>query len=76
MMWRCVAVTDVYPASEKPLPGVSGETILDEVKLRAGELKLNLQTLSTPTMMIARDKIGNLAEAGRCVHYPRCWQRS
>lgn len=59
-----LAVTDVYPASEKPLPGVSGETILDEVKLRASELKLNLQTLSTPTMMIARDKIGNLLKPG------------
>jgi UDP-N-acetylenolpyruvoylglucosamine reductase len=26
-----VVVTDVYPASEKPLPGVSGQTIVDEI---------------------------------------------
>lgn len=26
-----VVVTDIYPASEKPLPGVSGKTIVDEI---------------------------------------------
>ncbi|HEX8154830.1 MAG TPA: UDP-N-acetylmuramate--L-alanine ligase, partial [Thermoanaerobaculia bacterium] len=26
-----VVVTDIYPASEKPLPGVSGQTIADEI---------------------------------------------
>ena len=26
-----VVITDVYPASEKPLPGVSGQTIVDEI---------------------------------------------
>ena len=53
-------VTDVYPASEKPLPGVSGETILEEVKLQNTHTK----TGSTPTMMIARDKVGNALRPG------------
>jgi UDP-N-acetylmuramate--alanine ligase len=53
-------VTDVYPASEKPLPGVSGETILEEVKLQNDHTK----TASTPTMLIARDKVGNALRPG------------
>ncbi len=53
-------VTDVYPASEKPLPGVSGETIIDEVKLQNTHTK----TGSTPTMPIARDKVGNALRPG------------
>lgn len=53
-------VTDVYPASEKPLPGVSGETILEEVKLQNDHTK----TGSTPTMPIARDKVGNALRPG------------
>ncbi|MDP1592127.1 MAG: UDP-N-acetylmuramate--L-alanine ligase [Prosthecobacter sp.] len=53
-------VTDVYPASEKPLPGVSGETILEEVRLQNDHTK----TASTPTMLIARDKAGNALRPG------------
>lgn len=53
-------VTDVYPASEKPLPGVSGETILEEVKLQNDHTK----TGSTPTMPMARDKVGNALRPG------------
>src|SRR5207245_6187606 len=29
-----VVVTDVYPASEQPIPGISGQTIVDEVVKR------------------------------------------
>lgn len=54
-----LAVTDVYPASEKPLPGVSGETIIEEVRLQSP-----VECHSTPTMLIARDKIGNLLRPG------------
>lgn len=59
-------VTDVYPASEKPLPGVSGETILDEVNAHQSGLKPELRTKtgSTPTMLIARDKVGNALRPG------------
>lgn len=70
-------VTDVYPASEKPLPGVSGETILEEVRAQSP-----VQCASTPTMIEARDRLGNairpgdlvitlgagnVHEAGRCI---------
>lgn len=54
-----LAVTDVYPASEKPLPGVSGETIIEEVKLQSP-----VQCHSTPTMLKARDVIGNQLRPG------------
>ncbi len=53
-------VTDVYPASEKPLPGVSGQTILEEVKMQNSHTKVG----STPTMLIARDKVGNALRSG------------
>jgi len=70
-------VTDIYPASEKPLPGVSGETILAEVRAQSP-----VQCASTPTMLEARDRLGNairpgdlvitlgagnVHEAGRCI---------
>ena len=55
-----LAVTDIYPASEKPLPGVTGETILDEVRSH-GVVK---ECVSTPTMLKARDVIGNLLRPG------------
>ncbi len=55
-----VCVTDVYAASEKPLPGVSGETIIDEVRAQCP----GIQCHSTPTLQQARDKIGNLLRPG------------
>jgi len=55
-----VCVTDVYAASEKPLPGVSGETILEEVKLQTPEKKC----FSTPKMLDARDLIGPMLQDG------------
>ena len=54
-----LAVTDVYPASEKPLPGVSGETIIDEVKAQS-----TVECHSTPTMLRARDVLGNTLRPG------------
>ena len=54
-----LAVTDVYPASEKPLPGVTGMTIIEEVRAQS-----NVECLSTPTMTAARDMIGNLIRPG------------
>ena len=52
-------VTDIYPASEKPLPGVTGETILEEVRAQS-EVKCH----STPTMIQARDAVGNALRPG------------
>ncbi len=66
-------VTDVYAASEKPLPGVSGETILDEVQAQSsdGILPSNdrndgrMPSLhSTPTLLQARDMIGSILRPG------------
>jgi UDP-N-acetylmuramate--L-alanine ligase/UDP-N-acetylenolpyruvoylglucosamine reductase len=52
-------VTDIYPASEKPLPGVSGETILEEVRAQS-----DVKCRSTPTMLQARDIVGNAMRPG------------
>ena len=54
-----LCVTDVYAASEKPLPGVSGETILEEVRQQS-----TVDCHSTPTMMDARNRIGNILQSG------------
>lgn len=52
-------VTDVYAASEKPLPGVSGETIVEEVKAQSAT-----KAQSTPTLLQSRDKVGNALRPG------------
>lgn len=52
-------VTDVYAASEKPLPGVSGETIVEEVKAQSAT-----KAQSTPTLQTSRDKVGNALRPG------------
>lgn len=52
-------VTDVYAASEKPLPGVSGETIVEEVKAQS-----STKAQSTPTLLHSRDKVGNALRPG------------
>lgn len=70
-------VTDVYPASEKPLPGVTGETILEEVRKmgqatslpdsNATRMVAPLSTpicYSTPALLTARDVVGNALQPG------------
>jgi UDP-N-acetylmuramate--alanine ligase len=52
-------VTDVYAASEKPLPGVSGETIVEEVKAQSAT-----KAQSTPALLLSRDKVGNALRPG------------
>ena len=54
-----LCVTDVYAASEKPLPGVSGETILEEVRAQS-----KTECHSTPALIEARDRIANLLRPG------------
>ena len=64
-------VTDIYPASEKPLPGVTGETILEEVR-KVGRAEGDPASPappatvchSTPTMLQARDAVGNVLRPG------------
>ncbi len=53
-------VTDVYAASEKPLPGVSGATIVEEVRAHGAQAKC----LFTPTLTESRDKVGNALRPG------------
>jgi UDP-N-acetylmuramate--L-alanine ligase/UDP-N-acetylenolpyruvoylglucosamine reductase len=53
-------ITDVYAASEKPLPGISGQTILDEVCVQ----NPGAHCYSTPTLAEARDKVGNALRPG------------
>jgi UDP-N-acetylmuramate--alanine ligase len=54
-----LCVTDVYAASEKPLPGISGETIIEEVQARS-----RMTCYSTPKLLQARDLIGNKLQPG------------
>ena len=60
-------VTDVYAASEKPLPGVSGNTIVEEVRLHdqeSGRIRAADALQFTPTMLMSRDKVGNALRPG------------
>lgn len=54
-----LCVTDVYAASEKPLPGVSGETIIEEVAAQS-----DVSCHSTPRLLQARDLIANMMQPG------------
>lgn len=48
-----VFVTDIYPASERPIPGVTGETVVDAVKERGGSAE------SLPDLASAHHRVGN-----------------
>ncbi|MEP4077102.1 UDP-N-acetylmuramate--L-alanine ligase [Haloferula sp.] len=54
-----VFVTDVYPASEQPIPGVSGQTIVDAVKEHGGTL-----VTSVPDLQTAHHQVGNSLDDG------------
>jgi UDP-N-acetylmuramate--L-alanine ligase/UDP-N-acetylenolpyruvoylglucosamine reductase len=54
-----VYVTDVYAASETPIPGISGQTIVDAVKAHGGGVVEYLPTLAT-----AHHRVGNQLEPG------------
>ncbi|GEP46087.1 hypothetical protein BGE01nite_53780 [Brevifollis gellanilyticus] len=60
-------VTDVYAASEKPLPGVSGNTICEEVRAHdqaRGVVRPPASFQFTPTLLQSRDKVGNALRPG------------
>jgi len=60
-------VTDVYAASEKPLPGVSGNTIVEEVRAHdqaRGVVRPAASFQFTPTLIQSRDKVGNALRPG------------
>jgi UDP-N-acetylmuramate--alanine ligase len=54
-----VYVTDVYPASELPIPGVTGQTIVD-----AAHAQGNTQVKSLPNLASAHHTLGNALEPG------------
>lgn len=57
-----VYVTDVYPASEAPIEGISGETIVEAVK-RKGETAC----YSVPSLRTAHHALGNALQVGDLV---------
>lgn len=54
-----VYVTDVYPASETPIPGISGQTIVDAVKGHGKALVESVADLAT-----AHHRVGNSLNPG------------
>ena len=56
-------IADVYPASEAPIPGVSGQTIVDEM-IREGHAAAQLP--AGPKTR-SRIDIGRMLEPGDCV---------
>jgi UDP-N-acetylmuramate--alanine ligase len=57
-----VVITDVYPASEMPIPGISGRTIVDEI-IRHGHRGVSYQ----PRLQWMHRDVGNLLESGDLV---------
>jgi len=54
-----VFITSVYAASELPIPGISGETIVEAVR-KHGDIKVT----SVPDLSIAHHTVGNALEDG------------
>ncbi|MEM7010694.1 MAG: UDP-N-acetylmuramate--L-alanine ligase [Verrucomicrobiota bacterium] len=50
-----LVVTDIYPASEKPIPGITGATICDAVRAHNPDIRVT----SVPQKELARFAIGN-----------------
>jgi len=57
-----VVVTDVYPASEAPIPGISGETIADEIATH-GHRGVSYQ----PRLEWVHRDVGNMLDSGDLV---------
>jgi UDP-N-acetylmuramate-alanine ligase len=57
-----VMVTDVYPASEPPIPGITGRTIVDEI-VRHAHHGVTYQ----PHLQSVHRDVGNMLEAGDLV---------
>ncbi len=54
-------VLDIYPASELPIPGISGETIIEEVRAVEGD---RIRLFSTPDKATAHLAVGNFLRPG------------
>ncbi len=54
-----VFITDVYPASEPPIPGVTGQTIVDAMKIHG-----DIPSKFLPNLESAHHRVGNALEPG------------
>ena len=54
-----VVITDVYPASEPPIPGITGQSIVDEI-VRHGHCGVAYQA----RLQLVHREVGNMLEAG------------
>jgi UDP-N-acetylmuramate--alanine ligase len=59
-----VFVLDIYPASELPIPGISGETIVDAIRAHEGD---RIKVFSTPDRATAHLAVGNFLKPGDLV---------
>ena len=67
-------VTDVYAAGEAPIPGISGKTIVDEVRRQAGqtvhyiedrqEIAADLKEFVQPGDLVITMGAGNIYQTG------------
>ncbi|HEY3661189.1 MAG TPA: UDP-N-acetylmuramate dehydrogenase, partial [Candidatus Udaeobacter sp.] len=57
-----VVITDVYPASEPPIPGITGRTIVDEIVRNAHD-----GVIYQPHLQSVHRDVGNMLEAGDLV---------
>ena len=57
-------VLDIYPASELPIPGITGETIIEEVRAVEGD---RIRLVSTPAKATAHLAVGNFLRPGDLV---------
>ena len=49
-------LTDIYAASEKPIPGISGKTIVEEVKMQTGVDAVYIEKLADIAPWLEKNK--------------------
>ncbi|RYD36778.1 MAG: UDP-N-acetylmuramate--L-alanine ligase [Verrucomicrobiaceae bacterium] len=59
-----VFILDIYPASELPIPGITGETIVEEIQAHE---KGRIKVVSTPNRETAHLAVGNFLRPGDLV---------
>ena len=59
-----VFILDIYPASELPIPGITGDTIVEEIRAFEGD---RIKVISTPDRATAHLAVGNFLKPGDLV---------
>ncbi len=59
-----VFILDIYPASELPIPGITGETIVEEIRAHEGD---RIKVFSAPDRTTAHLAVGNFLKPGDLV---------